>query len=652
MLMNRSIILYFLLMFVLVSCRAQPTSSNYTTKSQKAIKAYEKATKYYDMYDNENALKYGLEAIAADADFIEAYMLMGDVYADKKEYESAVIYYRKAIAIDSTFFPNNFLNIGINEYLCGKYANAKKDLKSFINCKTANSLNKKRAEYLIENCDFGINAVNNPVPFKPVNMGDSINSELNEYLPSLTADEQTLVITRKIPKEDYSYDMGNREQEDFYISYRSDSIWSKAKDVGSPLNTVGNEGAQCISADGKFMYFTACNRPDGYGSCDLYVAEKINDHWGVPRNMGIIVNSEKWDSQPSISSDGKTLYFTSARAGSKNMDIWMTTKDDNDKWSKPVRLSDSINTEGGEMAPFIHPDNQTLYFASNGHMGMGGYDIFYSRKDTAGNWGAPVNIGYPINTCADESYLIVNSAGDKAYFASDMKGGYGGFDIYYFELYKDARPNMVTYMKGSVFNSITKTKLKAKVELIDLKTGKTIVESYSDSLKGEFLVCLINEHDYALNVSKEGYLFYSENFNLTGNHSKLDPYLKDVPLQPIKKGEVVILKNIFFDTDKYDLKPESTVELEKLLTLLKKNPKIKIEISGHTDNVGEDNYNQTLSENRAKAVYDYLINHGISKERLTYKGYGESVPIDTNDTEEGRANNRRTEFKVVDTSEK
>lgn len=651
--MNRTIILYFLLVTLLVSCRAQPTTSKYTTKSEKAIKAYEKATKYYDMYDNENTLTYCLQAIMADDEFIEAYMLMGDVYYDKKEYESAVIYYRKAIDLDSTFFPNNYLNIGLNEYLCGKYANAKKDLKSFINCKNANSINKKRAEYLIKTCDFGINAVENPVPFKPVNLGDSINSELSEYLPSLTADEQTLVITRKIPKENYSYDMGNKEQEDFYISYRSDSIWLRAMEMGSPINTVGNEGAQCISPDGKTMYFTACNRTDGFGSCDLYIAEKKGERWGIPKNMGIIVNSEKWDSQPSISSDGKTLYFASAREGSNgNMDIWMTTKDDKGYWTKPVNIGDSINTTGGEMAPFIHLDNQTLYFASNGHMGMGGYDIFYSRKDTAGNWGAPVNIGYPINTYADESYLIVNSAGDKAYFASDMKGGKGAFDIYYFELYEKARPNKVTYMKGSVFNSITKVKLNAKVELIDLKTGKTIIESFTDSLKGEFLVCLINENDYALNVSKDGYLFYSENFNLTGDHSKLDPYLKDIPLQPIKKGETVILKNIFFDTDKYDLKPESTVELEKLLNLLNQNPKMKIEISGHTDNVGDDKYNQTLSENRARSVYDYLISHSIAIERLSYKGYGETVPIDTNDTEEGRANNRRTEFKVIDTLDK
>jgi outer membrane protein OmpA-like peptidoglycan-associated protein/tetratricopeptide (TPR) repeat protein len=644
--MNRNHILLFILLSLMYSCKAQ--SYKYSTKSEKAIKAYEKATKYYDTYDNENALKYLEDALKIDDEFIEAYMLTADIYSDEGEYETAVENYKKAIEIDSTFFPNNFLNAGINEYMCGKYKDAKKDMNSFNNCKNANAVNKKRAEYLIKLCDFGINAVENPVPFKPVNMGDSINTALSEYLPSLTADEQTLVITRKIPRENIYSDMGNTEQEDFYISHRKDSVWSQTMDMGSPINTALNEGAQCIAPDGQSMYYTACNRPDGFGSCDLYVSKKIGDHWGVPENLGVVVNSERWDSQPSISSDGKTLYFASARAGGKdNMDIWLTTKNDKGNWTKPVKLSDTINTDRGEMAPFIHPDNKTLYFSSNGLMGMGGYDIFYSRKDSAGNWGVPVNIGYPINTCADESYMIVNSTGDKAYFSSDMKEGKGGFDIYCFELYDKARPSEVTYMKGSVFSSATKDKLKAKFELVDLKTGRTVIESYSDSIKGEFLVCLINDNDYALNVSKDGYLFYSENFNLTGDHSKLDPYLKDIPLQPIKKDEIVILKNIFFDTDKYDLKPQSTTELEKLLDLLNKNPKIKIEISGHTDNVGDDKYNQTLSENRAKAVYDYLINKSIAKERLTYKGYGETVPIDTNDTEEGRANNRRTEFKVI-----
>jgi outer membrane protein OmpA-like peptidoglycan-associated protein/tetratricopeptide (TPR) repeat protein len=640
----------FLLIFSATSCKAQDNKYKYTTKSAKAIKAYESATLYYDKYDNEDALKELDNAIKFDENFIEAYMLKADIYADLKKYELAAANYKKAIDLDPDFFANNYLNLGMIELFTGKYADAKTHLTTFINNKNANIVNVKRAQFFIKDCDFGINAVNNPVPFNPKNLGDSVNSKYSEYLPSVTADEQELVITRRLPIDKITSDNKNTEQEDFYVCKKvNDSTWSKARDLGPPVNTSGNEGAQCLSPDGKSLYFTACNRADGVGSCDLYYSEKIGNAWTIPKNMGTVVNSERWDSQPSISSDGNTLYFTSARNGGKGgMDIWKTTKDDKGVWGTPVDLGDSINTTKGEMAPFIHPDDQTLYFASNGHQGMGDFDIFYSRKDSSGNWGKPVNIGYPINTYSNDSYLIVNANGDLAYFSSDREGGKGGMDIYTFPLYEKARPKRVTYLKGSVFNKVTKDKLEAKFELVDLSTGKTYTESFSDKVTGEFLVCLPTEKDYALNVSKDGYLFYSENFSLTGIHSNSDPFLKDIPLQPIKKDEIVILKNIFFDTDKYELKAESTSELEKLQDLLTKNPKLKIEISGHTDNVGDDKYNQVLSENRAKAVYDYLVSKGIAKERLTYKGYGETKPLETNDTDAGRAINRRTEFKVVD----
>ncbi len=648
-------IYFFILIFLIfaTSCKAQNTYK-YSSKSEKAIKAYEQATTYYDSYDNENALRELGIAIKADEKFIEAYMMKGDIYADQKKYEMAITNYKKAIEIDPYFFANNYLNLAMIELKTGKYNDAKNDFVAFTKNKNSTPINIKRVEYFIKQCEFCINAVNNPVPFNPVNLGDSINSIYSDYLPSITADEQTLVITRRLPKDENTIDQNNTEEEDFYVSHKlNDSTWSKAIDIGPPINTSGNEGAQCLSPDGKDLYFTACNRSDGIGSCDIYYSKRIGDTWSIPLNMGPVVNSSKWDSQPSVSSDGKTLYFASNRSGSKGgMDIWKSSKNEKGEWTTPVNMGDSINTNNGEMSPFIHPDDQTLYFASTGHMGLGGFDIFYSRKDSNGVWGKPVNIGYPINTFADESYLIVNSFGNIAYFSSDRPGGKGGMDIYSFPLYEKARPKRVTYFKGTVYDKLTKEKLAAKIELIDLKTGTTFIESASDPLNGEFLVCLPTEKDYALNVSKDGYLFYSENFTLTGTHSNSDPFLKNIPLLPIKVGESVVLKNIFFDTDKFELKPESTTELEKLTDLLNKNPKMEIEISGHTDNVGEDKYNQILSENRAKAVYDYLINHGIAKERLSYKGYGVSKPIDTNQTEQGRANNRRTEFKVIETSPK
>ncbi len=364
--------------------------------------------------------------------------------------------------------------------------------------------------------------------------------------------------------------------------------------------------------------------------------------------MGPVVNSSSWDSQPSFSSDGKTLYFASNREGGKgSSDIWKTELQPDGSWSAPVNLGDSINTKDEEIAPFIHPDNRTLYFASRGHQGMGGFDLFVSRMDANGNWTSPVDLAYPINTYADEINLVVNAKGDVAYISSDKLGGKGGMDIYSFKLYKEAQPVMVTYFKGIVFDKETKQRLEAKFELIDLATGKIVSGSSSDKITGEFLLALPTEKNYGLNVSKPGYLFYSDHFELIGGNSKTKPFIYNVPLQPIRVGETVILKNIFFDIDKYDLKEESRSELGRLIQLLKSNLQIHIEISGHTDNHGTADHNLVLSRSRAQAVYNYLVVNGISKERLSYAGFGMTRPIDTNDTEQGRANNRRTEFSVV-----
>jgi outer membrane protein OmpA-like peptidoglycan-associated protein len=367
-----------------------------------------------------------------------------------------------------------------------------------------------------------------------------------------------------------------------------------------------------------------------------------NGDWDTPVNVSEI-NSRFWDSQPSISPDGKTLYFTSSRSG--NIDIYVTYLNDNGKWSTPTPLPKNINTPDEDMSPFIHPDGKTLYFASSGHIGMGGLDIFYTKLNDDSTWTDPVNIGYPINTYKDEAFLFVSASGEKAYFASGELNE-NNMDIFYFDLYKEARPDAVTYLKGVVTDMKTQNPIVASFELTDLKSGKIIANSNSDS-QGAFLLCIPTGRDYMLNVSKEKYLFYSENFNLDGIHSKTEPFLKNIALQPVSTGEIVVLNNIFFDTDKYDLKEESFIELEKLKTLLLNNPQMKIEIRGHTDNTGSKQHNQILSENRAKTVVNYLISKGIKPERIQSKGYGDTIPRATNDTPEGRALNRRTEFKVI-----
>jgi outer membrane protein OmpA-like peptidoglycan-associated protein len=395
------------------------------------------------------------------------------------------------------------------------------------------------------------------------------------------------------------------------------------------------------------MFFTACQKADSYGGCDIYFAKKTGNRWSEAINIGEPVNSRYWESQPSISSDGRTLYFVSNRPGGKGgMDIWKSYINDHGRFSKPENLGDSINTRGTESGPFIHPDNQTLYFASDAWLGMGGLDLYVSRKGVTNQWKRPDNLGYPINTHKDEEFLIVNAKGNLAYFSSNREGSRGK-DIYNFELYDEAQPFQVTYVKGKVFDAVTNEKLKAKFELIDLETSKLVMEAFSHNKTGEFLVCLPVNKNYALNVSKTGYLFYSENFSLKNPENPSETFLMDIPLQPIREGAIVVLKNIFYETDKYDLKPESKAELSKLISFLNKNPKVNIEISGHTDNIGEDDYNIKLSRNRALSVYNYLTENEISNTRLSYEGYGENSPVASNETEKGRAQNRRTEFKIV-----
>jgi outer membrane protein OmpA-like peptidoglycan-associated protein/Tol biopolymer transport system component len=637
-----------LIAFLLFSSAIVAQQFEVTTKSKKAKKHFDKAMESYSLKDTEETEYNLLKAIEEDPNFIEAWIMLAENYIDMRRLDKAIESYKKSIVLNPDFYPRNYYNLARIELSLGQYYNSKIHFEKFLTYKSNDPAVVNKITNDLKTCEFGINAVKNPVPFNPLNLGANINSENDEYSPALTVDEQTLVITVMRARDDETVG-SNSKEEDFYLSHKKNGEWTKSVKIEPPLNTHYNEGAQTITPDGKFMVFTACNRPNGYGSCDLYFAKKVGDVWDIPVNLGPKVNSTTWDSQPSIAPDGKTIYFSSARSGGKGgMDIWKTMISESGEWSVPINLGDSINTSKNESSPFMHSDNQTLYFTSNGWTGMGGIDIYYSKKNDDGKFSKPVNLGYPINTFNDEGFLIVNAKGNMAYYSSDRQGGFGGLDIYSFELSEKVRPVAVTYLKGVVYDKNTGKKLKAKFELTDLSTEKVVFESYSDQITGEFMVSLPTEKNYALNVSKDGYLFYSENFTLTGVYDKTKPYEKDIPLQPLAVGEVVVLKNIFFDFDKTDLKPESEVELQKLIEMLRKNVKMKIEISGHTDNKGTADYNQKLSENRSKAVYNYLIEKGIDKTRLSYKGYGMIKPIDTNDTEDGRANNRRTEFKVIE----
>jgi outer membrane protein OmpA-like peptidoglycan-associated protein len=630
--------------------QAQP-GREYSVDDNRAIKLYEKGLSAYNQMMMEEAEDFMIRAVDKNASFIEPRILLGQIYAEQNMIEKSISQIETAIEIDSNFFPNNHFFLGELYLTQGMYQKALTSFQKFESYGTGSPTLKDRSVLNIRSCEYALLAVANPVPFEPENLGDAINSAADEYYPCLTADEQTMLYTRAVA------DRENRTgyQEDFYISNKENNEWVRAQPV-KEINTEKNEGAPTLSPDGQVLIFTACeidgdwggNR-NGLGHCDLFFSQKIGPSWSEPRNLGERINSYSWESQPSYSADGRTIYFvrgkTTAR-GVQEQDIWVSNLHPQGFWQKPRKLEGPINTPYEEESVMIHPDGKTLYFSSNGHPGLGGLDIFVSRKDEDGKWGEPQNLGYPINTKDDENSLLVSASGDISYFASDREGGQGGLDLYKFKLYNEARPQMVTYAQGVVFDAKTKERLGARFELIDLESGEQVVESYSNPGNGEFLVSLPSGRDYALNVSREGYLFYSDNFTLS-QESATAPKQLEVPLKRIEEGSSVVLNNVFFDVDQYKLKPQSKVELDKLIEFLKLNPELRIEISGHTDNVGTDEANKVLSQNRAQSVVDYLLENGISKDRLSAKGFGESKPIASNDNEEGRAKNRRTEFEVI-----
>jgi len=465
------------------------------------------------------------------------------------------------------------------------------------------------------------------------NMGPEINTANSEYWPGMGLDGSTFVFTRLVD-----------HQEDFYFSFKRASGWSKAIPAPGRINTMENEGTSSVfmGADKQWLYFTVCNQ-GGYGSCDLFYSELTGNKWGPRNNMGAVINSEFWDAQPSISADGNTLVFSSARRkGSQgDKDLWIA-KRVNGEWQEPVNMGSKINTKRSEQAPFLHYDGRTLYFSSDGHDGFGEHDLFVVRMNEAGEWGEPQNLGKGINTQTNDVGFYVDALGKKAYFASQRSGGYGGMDIYSMDLPDHLKPLPVNYLLGYVIDEDSQEPLQAKVKLIDVATDQVLFE---DSVV-EFLIPIVPNKNYALLTQANGYLFDSRNFQpLPSTQDK--PFEVPVFLKKYKTNQIVRLNNIFFDVDKFDLKTESFTELHEVIRVLQQNPQMHIEISGHTDNTGSAEHNKELSKNRAESVVNYLVTKGIDKKRLTSVGFGSSKPADTNETEAGRAMNRRIEMKIL-----
>jgi len=622
----------FLIFFSILSiyCFGQ----NSTNK--KAQNLFEKANPYIQKKDYANATQLLESAVQTDPRFQNAFIVLADIYRIQKKYVEAKAAYQKAIAINKNVQPEVIFCLAESEFATSEYSNAKQHFEEFLSLDKSSDRNRKAKKYLLD-CDFAAEAIKKPVKYTPTNLGSGVNTSDAEYFPALTADGETLIFTRQVN--------GN---EDFWTSPFKNNEWNTAVLLSNRINTERyNEGAQTISPDGKYLFFTGCNRPDGLGRCDIYVSHREGKDWGEPYNVGAPVNSEYWESQPAISPDGRTLYFVSNRpGGSGGYDIWKSTITDDTKWGPAINLGPEINTSYDENTPFLHADGKTLYFSSDGWSGFGNKDIYYSRMDDQGKWQKPINMGYPINSFENESGLIVSADGNLGFFSSNLKGGYGEQDIYSFSIPEQAKPLKINYVKGIVRDKDSQKTIESNVQVVDLKTNKTVFDDYTDPETGSFLAVMPVGSNYLFNVNAEGYLFYSENFELKpGDINK--PYQIEVYIEKIKAGANVTLKNIFFDTNKYNLLPESIKELEVLINFLNDNETVNIEIQGHTDNVGDDKLNEKLSFNRANAVYEYLIKNKIDTKRLAFKGFGESKPIADNKTDAGRKQNRRTSFIIT-----
>ena len=578
---------------------AQTRETALRPPDKNTLRAYQQGLSAYQAKQYEKAEEILLKLHSREPNYLPSLIVLAQIYQETRRDSLAISYYTRAIETDPDFFVPALYHLANLERLSGQYTTAldhyARYLEKLLHTQRERSQNdptriNKLDEEISEirrymvHCRFAEAAVASPVPFNPEALPASVNDEYDQYWPSLSADANILVYTSNRPIDPKNPEARRNRQEDFFITTRSADGWLPPVAMGSPINTPDNEGAQALSANGREMYFTACNRLDGYGRCDIYHSVLKRTGWSVPQNLGPPVNTEAKESQPSLSADGLSLYFSSDRPGGRGgMDIWVSHKQ-NDLWQEPIPLGDSINTLWHETSPFIHPDGHSLYFASDGWPGMGRSDLFVSEMRADGVWMKAQNLGYPINTHREEMGLIVQTTGDKAIFSSARVAG-KGLDLWEFELPRDFRPIPVKYEQERVMAA-----------------------------------------------------------NAYGN--PLSPGV--TRLSPFRAGQMVVLQHIYFDVDKFTLRPESETELNHIVKLLKEQTELRVRIHGHTDNTGTPEHNHILSEQRAEAVLNYLVKEGVRRHRLESEGHGDSQPLGDNETESGRQENRRTEIEFMD----
>ena len=626
--------------------------------SQKALEAYTVGRSAARKGDRRQALRYLGAAVEREPRFAEALTELAGIYYNTGDYARAEPYLERAAALTGNAGEDALYGLAMTELKLGKYDEAVGHLEAYLASGRPQGDRRAAAERFRAEAAFRAEATAHPTPITLERLPDAINTpESSEYLPALTADERELVFTRRV----------DNRQEDFFRAVRVDTGWQTATPLAG-VNTPNNEGAQALSADGRLLVFTACDRDDGLGGCDLYFSKLEDGTWTEPLNLGPPVNSASWESQPSLAANGNLLFFASRRPGGRGgADLYASGRTPEGGWTEPLNLGEAVNTPDDDMAPFFHADGATLYFMSDGHPGMGGFDLFLTRLGEDRQWTPPQNLGIPVNTAGNEGALAVARDGRTAYYATDgtnldttlvtVGGGRTGrgTDLYTFQLPPTARAGAVTYLRARVVDAVTKAPVAATALIADATTDAPFVRRRADGETGEFLVVLPAGKAYALTVEEPGYLFYSDRFELLRAADADEPYELLIPLQPIAddpaatlpEAPPVVLRNVLFATGSAELLPESTAELRKLRGLLREYPDLRIRLQGHTDDVGEEADNLDLSERRAAAVRDYLSAEGVDPARLSAVGFGESRPLVTGTDPESRRLNRRTEFVVL-----
>ncbi|MDQ3140837.1 MAG: OmpA family protein [Bacteroidota bacterium] len=616
---------------------------------EKLIKSYQKAVLLYQENNFAEAEKQFNKLLQKHPDFIDAYIQLGSIYYETKDYINSAKNFEKVLHLDSNYNYKVLYTLSLANYKNYDFNKAKQNLLQYLKKDTKESEILKKARNLYPTYSFADSAVQHPVPFSPIYI-TSLNTFYSEYLPTLTGDGKTMVFTRRL----------NNYNEDLFISTFDGSAWSEPIPIDE-INSLLNEGAPTISPDGKTLVFVSCDRKPSFGGCDLYISKKENDTWSAPVNLGEQINSAAYESQACFADQGQTLYFVSNRKGTRgNYDIFYTTRDNNNQWTRPVSLSPEINTPLNEECPFMHSDGRTLFFSSTGHTGMGLRDLFYSKKLNSKQWSKAQNLGYPINTPEDDGALIISPDARLAIFSSDRQTAADSIsdpsnnnkNLNFFQFIPQGAfvPNSAQSVIIVARDAVSKEFVKASIEIFDLVSKAPFYKNYADR-NGEVFTVLPSGSEYAIHISAKGYVPHSEHIYFDSLQKTNVPSIVEIYLNKVisiaANEKPRILKNILFESGSAILKSESMFELDQLFTFLIENENLKIKFIGHTDDIGTAEDNLILSENRAIAVLNYFKLKGISPINMTAKGAGETEPIDQNKTEAGRRNNRRTEFVII-----